>query len=121
MAFAELSATGEDGVGTFGKTPQDKGRIETSGAHHPDGPQIRRILVTGNPGTVCGGIAAPVAEKTQDFGVEIFLTHNHYSSIFVEIAKTRLQRVFVCNLLIFRCEPVNFFLFYRFIIFHQRR
>jgi len=44
MAFAELSAAGEDAVGTLNEPAKDKGRINPSGAHDPDGPQVWWIL-----------------------------------------------------------------------------
>jgi len=44
MTFAELSAAGEDPVRPFGKSPQDKSRIDTPGTHDPEGPHIGRVL-----------------------------------------------------------------------------
>jgi len=61
MAFPKLSAAGEDTGGSFQKPAEHESRIDSSGAHYPDGPQIRRILIARNTGRVCRGITTPVA------------------------------------------------------------
>jgi predicted phosphodiesterase len=75
MTFTKLSAACKDAGSPFDKTAQDKFRVNTAGTHHPDRPQIRRILVTGNSCSVRSGITAPVAQKSQNLGVKIVLTH----------------------------------------------
>jgi len=61
MTFTELSAAGEYAGCTFDKTAHYKSGIKSTGTHNPDRPQVRRILISGNPGGICGCIAAPVA------------------------------------------------------------
>jgi hypothetical protein len=46
MAFTKLSTAGENTGRAFGKTLQDKGRVDASGTHDTDGTQIGRVLVT---------------------------------------------------------------------------
>jgi len=75
MAFAKLSAAGEDAGGTLSKTTQNKKRIYPAGTHNSDGPQIRWILVTGNPGSIRSRITTPVTEKTQNLGIKFFFAH----------------------------------------------
>jgi hypothetical protein len=76
MTFAMLSATGEDTVRALDKTAQDKCRINPTGTHHPDGPQVGWVLKPGNPGCVRCCVAAPITEKTQNLGTEIIAHQN---------------------------------------------
>lgn len=76
MTFSVLSAAGENTVRAFDKTAQDKGGINPTGTHHPDGAQVGRVLKPGHPGCVRCCIAAPVTEKTQNLGTEIIAHQN---------------------------------------------
>jgi hypothetical protein len=89
MAFSELSATCKDTSGTFSKPLQDKYRIYSPGTHYPDGTQVGRILIAGNTSRVSSSIAAPVAEKSQNFRVEFFLTHSLHLFYFPGILRLR--------------------------------
>jgi hypothetical protein len=79
MAFAVLSAAGEDTVCPLNETTNDKGRVNPTRTHHPYGTQIWWILKSGDSGRISGCIATPVAEKTKDFRIIIF-THFFYTS-----------------------------------------
>jgi hypothetical protein len=54
MAFAKLSAAAEDAVRAFRQGPQDKGRIDAAGTHHPDGGNrgVRSCNPTINPSSL---------------------------------------------------------------------
>jgi hypothetical protein len=82
MTFTKLSAAGKDAVCPFNKAPQDKSGIDPTGAHDPDGAQVGWILVTGNSGCISRSIATPVAQKSKDPRVVLFLAHflsfNHF-------------------------------------------
>jgi hypothetical protein len=60
MAFTKMSAAGEYAGGTVGKTGQQKGRLDPTGAHHPDRSYMGRILQSADAGCVSSGITAPV-------------------------------------------------------------
>ena len=78
MAFAKLSAAGEDTVCALDKATHDKGWINPAGTHHPDGSQVGRILEPGYPGSIGSCITAPVTEKTQNFGIKV-IAHSYTS------------------------------------------
>jgi hypothetical protein len=78
MAFAVLSAAGKDTVCALDKAAQDKGRINPAGTHHPDCPQVGRILEPGYPGSIGSCITTPVTEKTQNSGIKI-IAHQYTS------------------------------------------
>lgn len=75
MAFAQMSATGKDAVRAVDKAFDDEDRIDSSRAHHPNDPDMRRILKAGHAGGIGGSIAAPVAKETQDFRFESVTLH----------------------------------------------
>ena len=78
MTFAKLSAACKDAVSSFQKTFEDKGGINPAGTHDADGTQVGWILIAGNTCGIGCRVAAPVAEKPENSGVEIFLTHILY-------------------------------------------
>ena len=61
MAFAQVSAANKDAVGPVDKTIHEKDRVYSAGAHHPDDPDMGRILKTGYPCRITRRIATPVA------------------------------------------------------------
>ena len=75
MTFAELSAAGKDASRPFDETSHNEGRVETTGAHHSDGSQVRWILISGYTRRISRCITAPVAEESKYFGVKFFLAH----------------------------------------------
>jgi hypothetical protein len=75
MTFTKLSAAGKDAGRSFDKTAKNKGGVHPAGAHYPYGPQIRWILIPGHPCRVGGRVTTPVAEESEDSGLEVVLTH----------------------------------------------
>jgi len=61
MAFTQVSAAYKDAVGPADKTIHEKDRVYSAGAHHPDDPDMGRILKPRHPSCVSRRIAAPVA------------------------------------------------------------
>ncbi|OGR06657.1 MAG: hypothetical protein A2511_15420 [Deltaproteobacteria bacterium RIFOXYD12_FULL_50_9] len=75
MAFAEMSATCKNAIRSFAKTAHDKGRIDPPSAHHPDGAQIRRILIAFDTGSIRSGVTTPVTKKPKNSGCKFLLVH----------------------------------------------
>ena len=46
MTFTKLSAAAEDAVGSFKKSLEDKGWVDSTGTHHSDGSKIWWVLET---------------------------------------------------------------------------
>ncbi len=92
MAFTKLSAAGKYSVGPLNKALEDKGGIHPAGTHNPDGTEIRRILVSRNPGRVSGGVTAPITQKPKYFGIK--LVSHAYSSI--ELPKASIWAI-ICS------------------------
>jgi hypothetical protein len=67
MAFTEVSPTHEDAISPIDKPTHQKEGIYPAGAHHPDHPDMVRVLKPGHPSRISRCIATPVAEKTEDF------------------------------------------------------
>jgi hypothetical protein len=85
MTFSVLSAAGEDAVRTLNKTAQNESGINPACTHHSNGAQVGRILKPGNSGCVRRRIAAPVTQKTQNFGTEIIAHQNTSHLMLFEI------------------------------------
>ena len=65
MAFTKVSPAHKDAVRAVDKTIHEKDGVYSACAHHPDDPDMGRILKTGHPCCIGRRIAAPVAEKTE--------------------------------------------------------
>jgi hypothetical protein len=89
MTFSKLSPTGEYAVSSCQKGFHDKERIDPASAHDPYGPDVGRILKTGDAGGISRRIAAPVAEKAQYFWFERFFR--------CHIVFTVLKEFMVCH------------------------
>jgi hypothetical protein len=72
MAVAEMSAGHQNAVAPAFERLNNKERIDAPGTHDPDGSHIRRVLKPGHPCQVGPGIGAPVTEKRNDFGFNLF-------------------------------------------------
>jgi hypothetical protein len=75
MAFAEVSAAGKDAVRPVPESVQDEGRFDPAGAHHPDHPDMGRVLHPADTGRIGCGVTAPVAEEAKYFRL---VCHTHY-------------------------------------------
>jgi hypothetical protein len=73
MTFSKVSPAHEYPVRPIDKPVKEKDRIDPPGAHHPDDPDIRRVLKPGHACRVCCRITAPVTEKAKYFR---FIRHN---------------------------------------------
>jgi hypothetical protein len=67
MAFTEVSPTHENTIRAIDKPINEEDGIYPAGAHHPDHPDMVRVLKPSHPSRISRGIATPVAEKTEDF------------------------------------------------------
>jgi hypothetical protein len=72
MAVAEMSAGHQNTVAPAFECLNNKKRIHATRTHDPDGSHIRRVLKPGHPCQVSPGIGAPVTEKGNDFGFNLF-------------------------------------------------
>ncbi len=70
-----MSATHKDPVNPLLKGAQYMVGRNAPGAHHPDNPDICRILHTTDPSQVSSGIRSPGTQKANDIGFEILITH----------------------------------------------
>jgi hypothetical protein len=73
-----MASAHQDPVNPFLKTGQDEEGVHPSGAGHANDPDIRRILDPAGTGKIRSCIAAPVAEKSHDFGFP-FAAFRHVS------------------------------------------
>jgi hypothetical protein len=71
MTVADVSAAYQDAIRAFLKGLQDEVGRNAPGTHHPDNPDIGRILDAADPGKVSAGVCAPVAAKSDYFRLEI--------------------------------------------------
>ena len=72
MTFSKLSPPDKQAVGTRVKGFGDKDGIHSAGAHDSDDPDVRRVLESGHTRGIGRRIAAPVAEKAQNFWFKWF-------------------------------------------------
>lgn len=75
MAVAEPSAAHKHPVDPLLKGQQDMMGRNRGAAHHPDHPEMRRVLEATDPGQVSGGVGSPSAQETQNAGFEVQLAH----------------------------------------------
>ena len=71
MAVADVSAAHQDAVSPFLERLQDEVGGDPPRTHHPDDPDIGRVLDTAYPGKIRACVCAPVAAKRDYFRVEI--------------------------------------------------
>jgi hypothetical protein len=71
MAFSGPAAANDHTVFSIQKSPEDKGQIDPSRAHDTNNLDIRGILLSGNSSQVRGGVSSPIAQKTQESGLEL--------------------------------------------------
>src|SRR3972149_10547644 len=71
MAFTGPAAAHEHAVESVRESPQDKFQIDSAGAHQPDDPYVRGILITRNSGEVRSRVATPVAQETYNLRLEL--------------------------------------------------
>jgi hypothetical protein len=65
MTLSKMSPADEKTVSTIDEALYKEDRVDTTGAHDPDNPDIGRVLKAGDAGCVSGGIAAPVAKEAK--------------------------------------------------------
>jgi len=75
MTFAKVSAAYKDAVHPLLKGKQDMMRRHTGRAHHPDGPDVRRVLQPTDPSQVSSSVCSPRAEKAQNLWFKINIGH----------------------------------------------
>ena len=67
MTLSQLSPTHKNAISPIQKPIHQEDGIYPAGAHHPDHPDMMRVLNPGHPSRVRRGIAAPMAEKSKNF------------------------------------------------------
>jgi hypothetical protein len=67
MAFTKVSTAYKNTVCPIDKTIHEEDGIYPAGAHHPDHPDMVRVLKPGHASRISRCIATPMAEKTEDF------------------------------------------------------
>jgi hypothetical protein len=67
MAFPGMSPHDNDTVSPFAKSFYHHFRVDHAGTHHPDCPEVWRILDAHYSCQIPAGICTPVAQKTDDF------------------------------------------------------
>jgi hypothetical protein len=76
VAITGMTAADEHAVRAELKSPKYKRGIDAAGAHHPDNPEILRILQSCCPGQIRSGVCAPIAGYAQYFR---FKRHEKFS------------------------------------------
>jgi hypothetical protein len=71
MAFSQVSTNHQNAIGALFEGMDDQMRTHHTGAHHPDNPQVRRILHTTDPSQVSSSIRSPRAQESYDDRLEI--------------------------------------------------
>jgi hypothetical protein len=67
MAFTGMSPGYPHPIGTFSQGSQEKFGAHASGAGYSDDPDVGRITHSTHTGKVSSAVAAPVAQKADDF------------------------------------------------------
>ena len=75
MAVTEASSTHKDSVDPLLEGAEYVMRRHTGGTHHPDDPNIGRILNTTDPSQVSSGVCSPRAEEAQHLRFEPVVAH----------------------------------------------
>jgi len=71
-----MSAAHKNTVNALLKSPEHMVRRNASRAHHPDNTDICRVLHTTDPSQVSSGVCSPGAQKADDIGLKILITHS---------------------------------------------
>jgi len=77
MAVANVSPSYEYAVDPLLKSFDHVVGGNSGGTHDPDDPEIGRILDPADSRQVCGGISAPITEKSQERGLKMILVRRH--------------------------------------------
>jgi hypothetical protein len=89
-----VSATHKNTVNSLLKGPEHMVPGNASRAHYPDNTDIGRVLHTTNPSQVSSGVRSPGAQKADDIGFKILITHYDnpyiYSKKYNSLAKMGL-------------------------------
>ena len=72
IAFRQMSAAHKDAVNPLLKGPEHVVGRNTARTHHPDDPDIGRILHTTDPSQVSSRVRSPGAKKSNDMRFELF-------------------------------------------------
>src|SRR3990167_4918511 len=75
MTVARMAAANEHAVRAFDQRLERVHRVHRAAAHQPHAAHVRRILQPRRAGQVCTRVRAPVAEKRDDTGFEVFVVH----------------------------------------------
>jgi hypothetical protein len=78
MAVTNVSATHQDAVRPQLKSSENEVGRNPAGTHHPDQPDVGRVLKAADAGQIGTGISAPVAAKSNDLRLEL-RSHRVYS------------------------------------------
>jgi hypothetical protein len=68
MTFPWMSPANEDTIDSACQGLQNEHRINSSGAHQPNDPDVWRVLKPGNSGQIRSGVRTPVTQKGQQLG-----------------------------------------------------
>lgn len=71
MAFTRMSPGYPYGISAFSKGGENKFRSHSTGTGNPDHTYIRRVFHSADPCKICGPVAAPIAQKADDFNIII--------------------------------------------------
>jgi len=74
-----MSATDKNAVNPLLKGPEHMMRGNAPRAHHPDNPDVGRILHTTDPSQVSSGVRSPGAQKADDGGFKFLVAHGYFS------------------------------------------
>jgi hypothetical protein len=72
MAIADVSPGPHHAVRAFFERPENVPRADPAGTHHPDQPDVGRILHPTHTGCVRSCVRAPITGEDDDTGIEIF-------------------------------------------------
>ena len=76
LAFTEVSTTHKDAISPIDKPIHEEDGIYAARAHHPDDPDVGRILKTGHPSRISRCIATPMAKEAEDFRFKCIHTYS---------------------------------------------
>jgi hypothetical protein len=79
MAVARVAAGHHDAISPIFEGFENKQWIDAAGAGDPYEAHIRPVLGPGHARQIRPGVRAPVADKSDDFGLKV--THNHVDRI----------------------------------------
>jgi hypothetical protein len=71
MAIADVSSGPHDAVRALLERPENVPRAYSAGTHHPDQPNVGRILHPTHTGRIRSGVRAPVAGEDNNSRIEV--------------------------------------------------